>query len=96
MVEANLYNKIDLFLKQEIKNILENRIVSDFIDNRCLNSNISNNNNDIELLFEDEYSRLQASKSKDTLYILEIFIITSFHKFLIERWEFIISGNINK
>lgn len=96
MVEANLYYKIDLFLKQEIKKILENRIVTDSIDDKCFNSNIKKDNNEIELLFEDEYSRLQASQSKDTLYQLEIFLITNSNKYVIERWEFIISSSINR
>ena len=96
MVEANLFNKIDLFLKQEIRNILENRVLSDLVEDKCFNSNIKKDNNEIELLFEDEYSRLQASQSKDTLYQLEIFMITNSSKYVIERWEFIISSSINR
>lgn len=73
------HNKIDLFLKQEIKNILNVRVNS----NKNQSSIV-----DIDDLFEEEYLKLQNESNKDINYTLQIYLIMNKKKILIEKWVF--------
>lgn len=91
MAGLDVVDKIDFFLKENIKIVLDARAKPD----ESSTSNISTfDKKDIDYLFEDEYSKMNFSLNKDSFYIIEIFLIYEGKKLLIERWTFSILGSL--
>lgn len=84
MSSLNVLNMLDLFLKQEIKNLLEARIKSE-IGSVVLSK-------EIDELFEDDYSKLLCTIHNDCKYFLEVYMEMNKSRNLIERWTFVIKN----
>lgn len=80
-IDNGTLSMLDTFIKNEIKGVLQHR-----------NGNRPGwkaELDDLDLLFEDEYSSINSSFSSEQHYILEVFIIHNNKKYVIECYDFI-------
>lgn len=91
MIGLNAVDKIDLFLKEQIKILLDVRAKP--ID--CTFSSLSMfDKKDIDYLFEDEYAKLNFSSHKDCSYVVDILMVYNKKRLLIERWTFLVPWSV--